>query len=63
LVNLWGPIPSYDPFWVGNIRELENLIREIGLTPNTIFGEYRGIAEIKRIPSAEFTCWSRLGSA
>jgi len=54
LVNLWGPIPSYDPFWIGNIRELENLIMELGLIPNTIFGEYRGIENINKIPEAEF---------
>ncbi|MDD1730309.1 MAG: hypothetical protein LUQ50_14735 [Methanospirillum sp.] len=54
LVNIWGPVPSFDPFWIGNIRELEHLIREIGLTPNTIFGENRGIEEIDRIPQAEF---------
>ena len=53
-VNLWGPVPSFDPFWIGNIRELEALIMEIGLTPNTIFGENRGIIEIEKIPQAEF---------
>ncbi|ODM27687.1 nitrogenase component 1 [Acetivibrio mesophilus] len=54
LVNIWGPVPSYDPFWVGNIRELEKLLIEIGLTPNAIFGEYRGIENIDKIPQAEF---------
>lgn len=54
LVNIWGPVPSYDPFWVGNIRELESLVRELGLTPNTIFGEFRGIENIDKVPVAEF---------
>ena len=54
LVNIWGPVPSYDPFWVGNIRELENLVSSLGLLPNTIFGEYRGIANINRIAQAQF---------
>jgi nitrogenase molybdenum-iron protein beta chain len=54
LVNIWGPIPSYDPFWLGNIRELESLLRELGLIPNCIFGEYRGVPNIDRIPAAEF---------
>ena len=54
LVNIWGPIPSYDPFWVGNIRELEALVAELGLMPNIIFGEYRGIENINRVPAAEF---------
>ncbi len=54
LVNIWGPIPSYDPFWVGNIRELEALVESLGLTPNTIFGEYRGIDNIDKVPQADF---------
>lgn len=53
LVNLWGPVPSYDPFWVGTIRVLEDLLRELGLTPNTIFGEYRGVANLDRVPQAQ----------
>jgi nitrogenase molybdenum-iron protein beta chain len=54
LVNLWGPVPSYDPFWVGNLRELEHLVRELGLTPNTIFGEFRGIENLDLVPQAQF---------
>jgi nitrogenase molybdenum-iron protein beta chain len=66
LVNIWGPIPSYDPFWVGNIRELETLVSELGLIPNTIFGEYRSIENIDKIPEAEFNLlvspWIGLGN-
>lgn len=54
LVNLWADVPYQDLFWHGNIRELENLLREIGLTPNTIFGYQRGIENINKIPEAEF---------
>ena len=54
LVNLWADVPYQDLFWLGNIRELENLLREIGLTPNTIFGYQRGIENINKIPEAEF---------
>jgi nitrogenase molybdenum-iron protein beta chain len=54
LVNLWGAVPSFDPYWLGNIRELEGLLRELGLTPNTIFGEYRGVANLDLVPQAEF---------
>ncbi|MBO4805690.1 MAG: hydrogenase [Paludibacteraceae bacterium] len=54
LVNLWADVPYQDLFWLGNIRELENLLREIGLTPNTIFGYQRGIENINKIPQAEF---------
>ena len=54
LVNLWADVPYQDLFWLGNLRELENLLREIGLTPNTIFGYQRGIDNINKIPEAEF---------
>ncbi|MDQ1289885.1 MAG: nitrogenase molybdenum-iron protein beta chain, partial [Actinomycetota bacterium] len=54
LVNIWGPVPSFDPFWTGNVRELETLVRELGLTPNAIFGEYRGLPELDRVPQAQF---------
>ena len=54
LVNIWADVPYQDLFWLGNIRELENLVRELGLTPNTIFGYKRGIENIKKIPKAEF---------
>lgn len=66
LVNIWGPVPSYDPFWTGNIRELEGLLRELGLRPNTIFGEYRGLANIDLVPRAQFNLlvspWVGLGN-
>jgi nitrogenase molybdenum-iron protein beta chain len=54
LVNIWSSVPSYDPHWIGNIRELENLVRELGLIPNTIFGEYRGKENLDKVPLAEF---------
>jgi nitrogenase molybdenum-iron protein beta chain len=54
LVNIWADVPYQDLFWLGNIRELERLISEIGLTPNTIFGYQRGIKNIDRVPEAEF---------
>ncbi len=54
LVNIWADVPYQDLFWLGNLRELENLVRELGLTPNTIFGYKRGIENINKIPEAEF---------
>lgn len=54
LVNIWADVPYQDLFWLGNIRELEKLVAELGLVPNTIFGYHRGIANIDRIPQAEF---------
>ena len=54
LVNIWADVPYQDLFWLGNIRELEKLVAELGLTPNTIFGYKRGLEQIKKIPEAEF---------
>ncbi len=54
LVNIWADMPYQDLFWLGNIRELERLLREIGLRPNTIFGYQRGVENIKMVSRAEF---------
>lgn len=66
LVNIWADVPYQDLFWLGNIRELEKLISELGLTPNTIFGYKRGLKNINKIPEAEFNLlvspWVGLGS-
>lgn len=67
LVNIFAGPPQQDPYWLGNLREIESLISAIGLKPNTIFGFGRGIENIKKIPSAEFTIlispWVGLESA
>ena len=66
LVNIWADVPYQDLFWLGNIRELEKLVSELGLTPNTIFGYKRGIENINKIPEAEFNLlvspWVGLGN-
>lgn len=54
LVNIWADVPYQDLFWLGNIRELEKLVSELGLIPNTIFGYHRGIENINKIPKAQF---------
>nr|WP_314460377.1 nitrogenase component 1 [uncultured Clostridium sp.] len=54
LVNLWADVPYQDEFWHGNYKELERLVKKLGLTPNIIFGYNRGIENIKKIPAAEF---------
>lgn len=54
LINIWADVPYQDLFWLGNIRELEKLVSELGLTPNTIFGYKRGIDNINKIPEAQF---------
>lgn len=54
LINIWADVPYQDLFWYGNYRALEDLVRAIGLKPNTIFGYKRGLENVKKIPKAEF---------
>lgn len=54
LVNIWSAVPYQDPFWTGNLREIEKLVRELGLIPNTIFGPGRGVKAIEKVPQAQF---------
>jgi nitrogenase molybdenum-iron protein beta chain len=54
LVNIWSNAPLHDPFWLGNLLELEKLVAELGLTPNSIYGYNHGIGNIDRVPAAEF---------
>jgi nitrogenase molybdenum-iron protein beta chain len=53
LVNIFSAPPMQDAFWLGNLREIESLVSEIGLTPNTIFGHNRGLPCLDRIPDAQ----------
>lgn len=55
LVNIFAGVPQQDPFWLGNLREIERLVQSIGLTPNTIFGPGRSIENIKKVRQAEYT--------
>ena len=55
LVNIFAGVPEQDPFWLGNLRELEKLITSIGLIPNTIFGAERSLENIKKLVQAEYT--------
>lgn len=65
-VNLFVGQPLYDPYWLGNLRELEKLLAELGLKPNTIFGFGKGVENLKKVPAAEFNIlvapWSGLES-
>jgi nitrogenase molybdenum-iron protein beta chain len=53
LVNLFTGMPKVDPYWHGNLRELERLLGLLGLEVNTIFGYGRGVEAVKRLPEAE----------
>ncbi len=54
LVNIWSVVPFHDPFWVGNLKEIEMLIAELGLKPNIIFGPGKGLDALQKVPKAQF---------
>ena len=71
LVNLFVAPPQQDPYWLGNLREIESLISAIVhgacLRCVGVFGFGRGLENLKKIPNAEFTIlvspWAGLDSA
>ena len=67
LVNLFAGVPQQDPYWLGNLRELETLLQSIGLKTNTVFGFGRGVENLQKIPAAEYTIlvspWAGIESA
>lgn len=54
LVNLFVSVPFFDPFWYGNLKEIKELLTEIGLKVNTIFGHGSGVDNLKRVAAAEY---------
>jgi nitrogenase molybdenum-iron protein beta chain len=52
LVNIFGIIPAYDPFFRGDLEEMARLIRELGLEANTFFTPDQTFENVKRAPSA-----------
>jgi len=54
LVNIWSLVPFQDPFWTGNLKEIEKLVSELGLSPNIIFGPGRGLDALNRVPEAQW---------
>lgn len=55
LVNLWSLLPYQNPFWRGDLEEIQRLLEGIGLRVNVLFGHSSaGIAEWRAIPRASF---------
>jgi nitrogenase molybdenum-iron protein beta chain len=63
-VNVFGIVPYYDTFWMGDMEELEKMLTVLGLEPNIIYGRGHGIENVKKIPQAAFnlvlTPWTDL---
>ncbi|MDR3332981.1 MAG: hypothetical protein LBT08_10180 [Synergistaceae bacterium] len=52
LVNIFGIVPAYDPFFRGDLEELERLISRLGLRANTFFTPDQTFENIRSAPRA-----------
>ncbi|MDR3239890.1 MAG: hypothetical protein LBT44_07385 [Clostridiales bacterium] len=52
LVNLFGLIPAYDPFFRGDLEEIARLLTGLGLCVNTFFTPDQTFENIKSAPKA-----------
>lgn len=52
LVNLFGVIPGYDPFFRGNLEEIKRILQRIGLKVNTFFTPDQSFENIKAFSRA-----------
>ncbi len=52
LVNLFGIIPSYDPFFRGDLGEIKRILERLGLSVNTFFTPDQTLENLKSAPAA-----------
>jgi nitrogenase molybdenum-iron protein beta chain len=52
LVNIFGLVPGYDPFFRGDLEEIERLLTELGLEVNTFFTPNQTFENLTSAPSA-----------
>ncbi|HSQ42072.1 MAG TPA: nitrogenase component 1 [Fibrobacteraceae bacterium] len=52
LLNLWGVVPYWDPFWSGNLETLIALLEHLGFQVNRLFGFGSSVENWQRIPAA-----------
>ena len=52
LVNIFGLVPGYDPFFRGDLEEIERLLTALGLEVNTFFTPSQSFENITSAPSA-----------
>ncbi|WP_094606685.1 Nitrogenase iron-iron protein beta chain [Sporomusa silvacetica DSM 10669] len=60
-VNILGIVPTQNIFWKGDLRNLKEHLKKIGVEANIIFGDLNGLDALTRIPAAElnlvFSIW------
>ncbi len=52
LINVFGLVPNVDPYWEGNLEELDRLFHQAGLKLNHLFGRESNIDNWKKIKTA-----------
>jgi nitrogenase molybdenum-iron protein beta chain len=52
LVNIFGVVPAYDPFFRGDLEEIARLAKGLGLEANTFFTPDQTFENVERAPSA-----------
>ncbi|MFB3764761.1 MAG: nitrogenase component 1 [Methanotrichaceae archaeon] len=52
-VNILGIVPYMDLFWRGDLNEIKRVLELLGLSVNVIFGDFGGVENLRKIPSAE----------
>lgn len=52
LVNIFGIIPYHDPFWSGNLEEIDRILSQLGLKVNTFFTKGQDIETIRKCSGA-----------
>lgn len=52
LVNIFGIVPYHDPFWSGNLEEIERILTKLGLKVNTFFTGHQGIDVVRKCSGA-----------
>lgn len=53
MVNIFGIVPNQHVFWKGQLQTIKQLLEKIGLKVNTIFTDFDGIENLRKIPAAE----------
>lgn len=64
LVNIFGIVPQKDPYWQGNLNELQRILTGLGIKSNVFFGTEGGVADFVNAKNASasivFSKWGEL---
>lgn len=53
-VNIFGIVPYNHVFWKGDLLNIKNLLKNIGIEANIIFSESNGLENLRKIPDADY---------